>query len=207
MKTKITLLITAFAAMLVITTAFKPADLPASDKLGYYKTYEDYVSGNLTKDEIVVINSKYYHCVDGKKQGEGTRLKLKNIWGYTDEQGFTWYIDSKEENHYRILTMGKICVYCTGDINFKTNEKGEIQEITFSYAQGAAFKRMVLISAGPNTDILMCTKDNLMKVLADDADISAKVKSKGIYESRDNKWGESLSDVLSWAKEYNDKHK
>ncbi|HTA84320.1 MAG TPA: hypothetical protein VK783_15355 [Bacteroidia bacterium] len=206
MKTKILVGIVALAAIFITSTAFKQSDLGSI--VGTYKTYDDYVNKNLTKERIRFSGSKYYRLTDDNKtQGDAIRLKLKTLWGYLDQQGFTWYIDPIEEKEYRMLTMGKICVYCTTDINFETNDKGDIQKIMFSYAQGGAFKRMVLISAGPNTEILMCSKDNLLKVLADDPDISAKAKSKGIYENRDNKWGESLSDVLGWAKEYNDKHK
>ena len=206
MKTKILTFIAALAAIFITSTAFKQNAPEPDDDFGYYKTYDDYLNNNLTKERIIFSGSKYYHCVNNKQQGDPIRFKLKTIWGFR-KNGFAWYIDPIEEKYYRILTMGKMCVYCTSDISFETNANGEIEKVLFSYAQGGAFKRMVLISAGPNTEVLMCSKDNLLKVVADDPDISAKVKSKGIYENRENKWGESLSDVLGWAKEYNDKHK
>jgi hypothetical protein len=207
MKVKITILsIGALAILFFVSTGFRQNASDAQYSMqGYYKTYDDFVQKNLTKQEIVAFWDSYYPVVDGKK-GKETRFKLGTIWGCLDKQGFPWYIETKEERTYRIMLTGKIWVYTTDNVQFVTNKAGKVTSIQFTTTAGHPFKQIVWISAGPNTELLKCSEDNLMKVLADDSKISTKVKAKGIYESRNNKWGESLSDVLGWVKEYNDKH-
>lgn len=193
--------------LLAISFGTNAQKLSKSDIMpGYYTTSDDFIKGNLTKKEVYIGTSKWYF-VENMKKGDATPWKDGKMWGYVDNQNFTWRLYVDEYNCFRIITNGKIWVYTNGFVDISADKDGNYTQVVFSDAARGSFSERIRISDGPNGKLLRCDKDNLLKLLADDKDVCAKINDKGIFEHKESKWGESLGDVLGWVKEYNDKHK
>jgi hypothetical protein len=227
MKTSIKLLVLPLVAILSMAATFMYTYV-TEDIKGTYKTYDDFMKGNLDKtyDRIVKGHNGYVKCdyfliPKGEKKPDkswveqnGKSFSDSFIWGYSDADGFNYRaMVSKEKyftNFFYVLATGKVWLYACKDVFLTMDKKGKMHA---GFDQTGQFNEKYLYMAnGPDGELIECSEENLMKMFSDDADISAEVKKEGVYNGHkvffnDNSASNNLVNVIGWVNEYNKKHK
>lgn len=174
--------------------------------MGTFATYQDYVKHVLVYyDEIKVGHGKYKGVIKGKKVAGA--FKDADFWGIETEDGVFYRINKKANIAVQIITNARVCFYLGMELTITKYYDGSLKGIDLnSVDKGTKFSEICWISAGGEGDMIPASLDNLCTLMADDTDLVAKMKAKGIEEKNADKWFDNITLICGWIKEYEKAH-
>lgn len=155
-------------------------------KCGVYKTYDDYINGNIIEYESLSINMRFgkYSLVFTDKNAREVTYESNPevLWGFLSPNRRTYRIGGK--NHpYVIVELGKLVVYFNSSTTFYGNK--------VSYESNS---HQPMISLGANGQMVKLIKRNIKTLIVDE-----KSAIKKLDDSRSN-----LNSLVNFVKEYNE---
>ncbi|HXB13602.1 MAG TPA: hypothetical protein VNZ45_16560 [Bacteroidia bacterium] len=193
-------------------------------KFEVYYTSADYIHGKKDPEYTRSANEKAYkQSEDIKDRKAGIKIRKLKAFAVKDNVGLTFRVNETYAGlyHYLVLDTGKIWLYVEDAVpiaygsDLKVFSLSIVRAIT-NVGPGTSqsdmkFKKHVFISKGPDGELLGCDEGNMKSLMADDADIVAQIKDKGIaqgpYGAVEEKFNEDYTNVSAWISQYNQKHR
>ncbi len=191
-------------ASVAITSSFKGTSTkaPPVTLAGIYVTYQDFQAKKLTEwDEIKFGHGAFKGAPRGGKKLTSS-YKDSPYWGGQTDEGTVYRFNKKSNIAVQIITNSKICFYAGMELTVNKYDNGTLAGIDIHADKGTKFSEVFWFSSGGEGDFIPASQDNLTKLLADNADLVAKVNAKGIEEKNVDKWFENITNICGWIKEY-----
>lgn len=193
------LLIACFA----INSSFTKKSAPPITTAGTFATYQDYVNKNLMEwDEIKFTHGGYKGVLKGKKLSGP--YKDAPYWGGRNDEGVVYRFDKKASIAAQIITNSKICFYAGMELSIDRRDDGSVEQVNINGVdRSTKFSEVFFFSQGGEGDFMPASQDNLCKLMADNADMVAKIKDKTILEkNKGNAWFDNINNICGWIKDY-----
>jgi hypothetical protein len=189
-------------ALLAFSSSFTKKSGPITTA-GIFATYQDYVNKKLTEwDEIKFVHGGYKGTLKGAKIASS--YKSSPYWGGRDEDGVVYRFDKKASVAGQVITNAKICFYAGQELKVDRRDDGSVEQVNIDGVdRSTKFSEVFWFSQGGEGDFMPATQENLCKLMADNADIVAKINAKGIDEkNKGNAWFDNINNICGWIKDY-----
>ncbi len=170
---------------------------------GTYATYQDYTAKKLTEwDEIKFGHGKFKGTLKGKKIASS--YKDASYWGGQNDEGVVYRFNKVKNIAVQVITNAKICFYAGMELSVERYDNGSVKEVNINDVEKSTkFSEIFWLSEGGEGEMIPASLDNLCKLMADNTDLVAKMKAKGLEEkNKDNVWFDNLNTISGWIKEY-----